>query len=295
LGGKVSLTKFCRVCGAEKPLQAMQKRPKNRDGYDTICKSCSYAKNREWAKTNPEKRREIDQRMARRVKIFPAVKICFECKLEKPAAEFHKDKYRADGLKKVCRKCISDIVAINNFLNSKTKSRTKRLIKPRKMKKRTIKPKPVTRYILKRVYYSYLLLNGKKYCPRCREEKLVADFPSDKSSKDGLSGYCKKCRTVGALDWVSRNLPKKLSNNRRRQLDKINTEGFHTEEEWTELKNMYHNACLKCGATNVVLTRDHIVPPALGGTDWISNIQPLCRPCNSSKGQSTVDYRGARV
>lgn len=40
--------------------------------------------------------------------------------------------------------------------------------------------------------------------------------------------------------------------------------------------------------------KDHVVPVLFGGSNDISNIQPLCRSCNSSKGASTVDYRGKR-
>lgn len=32
-----------------------------------------------------------------------------------------------------------------------------------------------------------------KTCPKCGKEKHVADFPKDKSSKDGLYSYCKEC------------------------------------------------------------------------------------------------------
>jgi hypothetical protein len=43
------------------------------------------------------------------------------------------------------------------------------------------------------------------------------------------------------------------------------------------------NACLRCGATDD-LTLDHIYPWSKGGPDSYSNLQTLCRPCNSSKG-----------
>jgi 5-methylcytosine-specific restriction endonuclease McrA len=40
--------------------------------------------------------------------------------------------------------------------------------------------------------------------------------------------------------------------------------------------------CAKCGTTDN-LTVDHIVPLARGGSDELSNLQLLCKPCNSSK------------
>jgi len=41
--------------------------------------------------------------------------------------------------------------------------------------------------------------------------------------------------------------------------------------------------CLHCGTTKA-LSLDHIHPYSLGGSDDPSNLQTLCRPCNSSKG-----------
>jgi len=40
--------------------------------------------------------------------------------------------------------------------------------------------------------------------------------------------------------------------------------------------------CVVCGAPSDTL--DHIVPVAQGGTNHASNLQPMCRPCNASKG-----------
>jgi 5-methylcytosine-specific restriction endonuclease McrA len=68
--------------------------------------------------------------------------------------------------------------------------------------------------------------------------------------------------------------------------------GSHTAEEWAALCQAYGNMCLRCGATGRPLTRDHVVPLVLGGTNTIDNLQPLCFGCNSAKGgRKTIDYR----
>jgi 5-methylcytosine-specific restriction endonuclease McrA len=69
----------------------------------------------------------------------------------------------------------------------------------------------------------------------------------------------------------------------RRSHIRWNTVGFHTVEEWKLLK--LGAACMMCGRKEpeILLTRDHIVPVSKGGTNWIDNIQPLCRSCNSKK------------
>jgi len=54
------------------------------------------------------------------------------------------------------------------------------------------------------------------------------------------------------------------------------------------------SACLKCG-TDENLSVDHIEPLAKGGDNSPSNLQTLCKRCNSSKGDSTADYRKSNV
>lgn len=59
-------------------------------------------------------------------------------------------------------------------------------------------------------------------------------------------------------------------------------EGSHTLSEWNELKIKFNNKCALCKEEKK-LTKDHIVPISKGGSDYIVNIQPLCRNCNSKK------------
>jgi len=62
-----------------------------------------------------------------------------------------------------------------------------------------------------------------------------------------------------------------------------------------EVYSTYENRCMACGTTEK-LSVDHIKPisfyPELG--EVFSNLQILCRSCNSKKGNRTiVDYRSA--
>jgi 5-methylcytosine-specific restriction endonuclease McrA len=70
-------------------------------------------------------------------------------------------------------------------------------------------------------------------------------------------------------------------------------EGSHfTALEWLALVEACGGACLASGVVEA-LTVDHVVPLALGGTNTIENIQPLCSRCNGIKGCRVTDYRTA--
>lgn len=61
--------------------------------------------------------------------------------------------------------------------------------------------------------------------------------------------------------------------------------------QWLALVEEYGKKCLSCGNARKKLTVDHAISLADGGVDEISNIQPLCKGCNSRKRGGSVDYR----
>jgi len=50
--------------------------------------------------------------------------------------------------------------------------------------------------------------------------------------------------------------------------------------------------CAYCGAENVPLETEHVVPVSRGGTDRVSNLTLACRPCNQAKGNRTAEEFG---
>ena len=59
--------------------------------------------------------------------------------------------------------------------------------------------------------------------------------------------------------------------------------GRVTASEWAGKLNEHDGCCANCG-TSEQIQMDHIHPLSKGGSHHIDNIQPLCGPCNSSKG-----------
>lgn len=78
----------------------------------------------------------------------------------------------------------------------------------------------------------------------------------------------------------------------KRNRDKRTIGGTHSLEEWEKLKldNEYTCVCCKRKEPEIKLTEDHIIPVSKNGTNFIDNIQPLCRSCNSKKGNKIIKY-----
>jgi 5-methylcytosine-specific restriction endonuclease McrA len=100
-------------------------------------------------------------------------------------------------------------------------------------------------------------------------------------------------------EWVENNLEKvkqfKANNSRKRRAAKHESRGNFTAIEFKKLCERYGNRCLSCGAADVAVEADHVVPLTRGGSDDIDNIQPLCGSRNRSKFVKIIDYRVSSV
>ena len=90
--------------------------------------------------------------------------------------------------------------------------------------------------------------------------------------------------------WKKENPDKNRVRANRYYARRQGAAGDYTLQEWEAPCARYGYRCLCCGQQKP-LSADHIVPVSKGGANTIDNIQPLCKPCNSRKGDKTIDYR----
>ena len=192
-------------------------------------------------------------------------KVCRKCKIEKDRKTFWKNIANSDGLHSYCKEC--NRLAKKDWEYKNPESKKKYLMSWIHRNKEKI------------VEYgkSYYLANKDKV------SENVKNWRSKNKAKFVVysRNYRKAHPERGVVDSLSRRARVK------------NIGGKITQKEWIDLKLFYANTCLCCRQRepNIKLTLDHVVPIRLGGENKISNSQPLCQSCNSSKGIKIIDYR----
>lgn len=102
--------------------------------------------------------------------------------------------------------------------------------------------------------------------------------------------------------WREANPEQVSANRQKRRALEVNATGSFTAAQLEALYEFYDHRCLCCGQREgdisdkngkpIKIAADHVIPLACGGSNEIDNIQPLCKPCNSSKGaRHATDYR----
>lgn len=161
---------------------------------------------------------------------------------------------------------------------------------------------------------------GHKICSVCLVAKSFECFGPNKRSPSGISWHCKECKSAKDKADYEKHKEERIARNtiyRRANADRINqlskrwiaankqrsldirrayrgrrkgNDGSYTSDEWQALCDRFGRKCVKCGSDGR-LEADHVVPVSKGGSNDISNIQPLCRSCNARKWAKEIDYR----
>jgi hypothetical protein len=89
-----STLKTCRICRIPLPYSCFTRNVRERDGFESRCKSCTDA--------------YYDQLRVKHALAsnLPLVKICARCGIEKSVLDFYKTKFSSDGRRCECKLCI---------------------------------------------------------------------------------------------------------------------------------------------------------------------------------------------
>jgi hypothetical protein len=105
------------------------------------------------------------------------VKVCSKCKVEKDENEFHKDSLTKEGLVCWCKLCTSVYGKRYRELHSEENKQHQKEYREANKNSNKIIPEY-------------------KICNKCGANKKSDDFHKDITRKDGLTNYCKECRSL---------------------------------------------------------------------------------------------------
>jgi 5-methylcytosine-specific restriction endonuclease McrA len=130
--------------------------------------------------------------------------------------------------------------------------------------------------------------NPEEYKRRNREniKRWRGAYP-DRNNATARRYYAKNKETYIAIRerWATKNPDTVRAIQRNARARRRSAEGRHTATDVAKKRLLQKDKCACCrtkllGGGHV----DHIVPLALGGSNWPSNLQLLCPPCNYKKG-----------
>lgn len=212
-------------------------------------------------------------------------KYCYTCERWLDLDDFPNDRTKKDGKDSRCRSCNRERMK-NRAPENEAKYRQKQYARRKQQRQEESPEEREARLADQREYYAEhrdeLREQHSEYQRRTWPERYAQIMAWHHANAE-------RVREIKRA-WSHRNIPAQVAKWHRRRAKQLGNGGSHTAEEWEGMCAWFGGICLCCGQATK-LTRDHVVPIEHGGTNYIWNLQPLCGPCNSRKGATTIDYR----
>ena len=228
-------------------------------------------------------------------------KVCANpaCREWKPLSEFHRWRSRGmplgDGYKAKCKACLN------------ADDRRRRTAAPEKYREAARAYREANRERVRAVQRAHRQSHPERYAAALKAYRETHRDEINAIARERRTANIEHYRAIGRASLARHREKRNAASRayakarpawraakvRARRARKYQAEGSHTEAEWEALKAQYDYTCLRCGKCEpeITLTRDHVIPITKGGSDWITNIQPLCHSCNSAKNAQSIDYR----
>lgn len=127
-----------------------------------------------------------------------------------------------------------------------------------------------------------------------RKHRALNPERRNEAQRRSYAKYAAKRRAEVAR-WRRENPDRHAFHSAARRARVMEAPGTHTYQEWLDLVERFDGRCAYCGLKTDRLTRDHITPLKLGGSNDIANILPACRLCNGRKGLASLEVFMARL
>lgn len=188
------------------------------------------------------------------------MKTCTKCKIEKLKSEFNKDAQKRDGLTSCCKACnAAGSAAYHSSSREKISARQARY---RSAIREELAAKDA-------IYYA-----ENRHQVMARQAKYRAE------NRENIATKAAKQRALNPEVFAERR--------RNRRAMERNAEGSHKAADVRAIFDKQRGLCASCETKLFKSGKqkyhvDHMLPLALGGSNWPSNLQCLCPDCNLRK------------